>query len=129
MSSTQILPLNQEEVAALTPGDIIDYLESTHHQYIRDTGPLLIEYTQKMLRAHGNDCPEVKPLAALVQALVDDLTPHLYKEEQILFPAIRALSQGEQVNSCFGHIGNPINAMEHEHREAEQLLQANSTVN
>jgi regulator of cell morphogenesis and NO signaling len=123
MSTPPIQPLTQETLATLAPGAIIDYLEATHHHYIRETGPLLIEYTQKMLTAHGADFPEFEPLATLVQALVDDLTPHLYKEEQILFPAIRALSQGEQVNGCFGHIANPINAMEHEHREAQQLLQ------
>lgn len=45
------------------------------------------------------------------------------KEEKILFPAIRALSQGEHVEGCFGHIGNPINAMQHEHEEAGAILQ------
>jgi regulator of cell morphogenesis and NO signaling len=123
MSTSAVTALSHDELVALSPAALIDYLEATHHKYIRETAPLLIEYTQKMVRAHGEDCAEVKPLAALVQALVDDLTPHLYKEEQILFPAIKALSQGEHVNGCFGHIGNPINAMEHEHREADDLLQ------
>ncbi|MGL5048891.1 MAG: iron-sulfur cluster repair di-iron protein [Shewanella sp.] len=103
--------------------ELIVYIEATHHQYIRDKAPLLIEYSQKMVRAHGEHYAEITPFAGWIRALVEDLMPHLMKEEQILFPAIRALSRGEHVNSCFGHIGNPINAMQHEHEEAGQIMQ------
>lgn len=102
--------------------ELINYIESTHHDYVREKGPLLIEYSQKMVRAHGEHYEEIKPFAGWVRALVEDLMPHLMKEEQILFPAIRAMAEGEQVNGCFGHIGNPINAMEHEHDDANQIV-------
>lgn len=45
-----------------------------------------------MVRAHGNNRDEIIPFAHRGRALVDDLMPHLMKEEKILFPAIRALS-------------------------------------
>ncbi|QSX40538.1 iron-sulfur cluster repair di-iron protein [Shewanella cyperi] len=103
-------------------GELIDYIEANHHAYVREKAPLLLEYTAKMVRAHGEHFAEIKPLAAWVQALMDDLVPHLMKEEQVLFPAIRAMAAGEAVEGCFGHIGNPIRAMQHEHDDAGQIL-------
>ncbi|GAB1070464.1 MAG: iron-sulfur cluster repair di-iron protein [Shewanella algae] len=111
-----------DTLAKLPLGELIDHIEATHHKYIRDTAPLLLEYAQKMVRAHGEHYEEIQPLAGWIRALMDDLLPHLQKEEQILFPAIRALSQGQEFNACFGHIGNPIRAMEYEHDEAGQIL-------
>jgi len=104
-------------------GKLIDYIEANHHAYVREKAPLLLEYSQKMVRAHGERHAEIKPFAGWVRALVDDLTPHLMKEERILFPAIRAMAAGETVEGCFGHIGNPINAMQHEHDDAGHMLE------
>lgn len=102
--------------------DLIDHIEATHHQYIRDTAPLLAEYTEKMVRAHGEDHAEIKPLAHAVNELIAELMPHLMKEERILFPAIKSISLGEPTQGCFGHISNPINMMLHEHDNADEML-------
>lgn len=120
---TSLVGAKKDELNQLSLPELIDYIETTHHQYIREKAPLLVEYSEKMVRAHGEHYPEIKPFAGWLRALIDDLVPHLMKEEQILFPAIRASSRGESVEGCFGHIGNPINAMEHEHRDAGQILQ------
>lgn len=111
------------ELNQLPLTQLIEYIETTHHQYVREKAPLLIEYSEKMVRAHGEHYAEIIPFAGWVRALIEELIPHLMKEEKVLFPAIRALSQGEQVEGCFGHIKNPINAMQHEHEEAGQILQ------
>ncbi|MDD8061045.1 hemerythrin domain-containing protein [Shewanella metallivivens] len=103
--------------------DLIDHIEATHHQYIRDTAPLLVEYTEKMVHAHGDDHSEIKPLAHAVNQLIAELMPHLMKEERILFPAIRSLCLGQPSTCCFGHVGNPIKMMQHEHDNAEHILQ------
>lgn len=113
----------EDELNQFPLGQLIDYIETTHHQYVRAKAPLLIEYSEKMVRAHGEHYAEIIPFAGWVRALIEELMPHLIKEEKILFPAIRALSQGQRSEGCFGHIGNPINAMQHEHEEAGQILQ------
>lgn len=123
LNSASLTKGKEDESNYLPLAELIDFIESTHHQYIRAKGPLLIEYSEKMVRAHGKEHDEIIPFAGLVRALIEDLMPHLMKEEKILFPAIRALSQGEQVNGCFGHISNPINAMQHEHEEAGAILE------
>ncbi|GIU43782.1 iron-sulfur cluster repair di-iron protein [Shewanella sairae] len=103
--------------------DLLNYIEATHHTFVRDKAPLLVEYSQKMVRAHGEKHAEIKPLAGWIRALVEDLMPHLMKEEQILFPAILGLHNQVEMQNCFGHIGNPINAMLHEHDDALQIFE------
>ncbi|MDX1280184.1 iron-sulfur cluster repair di-iron protein [Shewanella colwelliana] len=103
--------------------DLLNYIESTHHTFVREKAPLLVEYSQKMVRAHGENHAEIKPLAGWIHALVEDLMPHLMKEEQILFPAILGLHNQVEMQNCFGHIGNPINAMQYEHDDALQIFE------
>lgn len=103
--------------------DLLNYIESTHHTFVREKAPLLIEYSEKMVRAHGDNHAEIKPLAGWIRALVEDLMPHLMKEERILFPAILGLHNQVEMQNCFGHIGNPINAMQYEHDDALQIFE------
>jgi regulator of cell morphogenesis and NO signaling len=63
----------------------------------------------------------------LCQALYDELSSHLLKEESVLFPyivAAEAHRQGasERPAACFGSVENPIRQMEHEHEAAGQAL-------
>ncbi|MGS0682767.1 iron-sulfur cluster repair di-iron protein [Shewanella sp. 125m-7] len=113
----------QQGLDQLALPDLLNYIEATHHSYVREKAPLLIEYSQKMVRAHGEKHSEIKPLAGWIRALADDLMPHLMKEEQILFPAILALHNQVDMQNCFGHIANPINAMQYEHDDALQILE------
>ncbi len=120
---TQGMGHSEDDLNRLSQADLIDLIVSTHHQYIRDKAPLLLEYSQKMVRAHGEKHNEIKPFAGWVNALVTDLLQHIEKEEQILFPAIKSLEKGEEINACFGDIRNPIRVMEFEHQEAGTILE------
>ena len=113
----------EQGLEQLSLPDLLNYIEATHHTYVREKAPLLVEYSQKMVRAHGENHDEIKPLAGWIRALADDLMPHLMKEEQILFPAILGLHNQVEMQNCFGHIGNPINAMQYEHDDALQILE------
>ncbi|MGL5044066.1 MAG: iron-sulfur cluster repair di-iron protein [Plesiomonas sp.] len=108
--------------AELSTPELIEHLVNTHHAYVRRTAPLLLEYSQKMVRAHGEKYAEILPFAGFIRALMDDLLPHLMKEEQILFPAMVNLVSGVQEQTCFGHISNPIRVMEHEHQDAGEIM-------
>ena len=121
--NTQKVGHSDDYLLQLALPDLIDNIVTTHHQYIRDTAPLLLEYSQKMVRAHGEKYAEVKPLAGWITALMEELLMHIEKEEKILFPAIKALSIGESFNACFGDIRNPIRVMELEHQDAGTILE------
>ncbi|WP_086982831.1 hemerythrin domain-containing protein [Vibrio aphrogenes] len=122
--ATNLTPAQLTELTQLPADKLADLMESTHHEYIREFGPQLIEMADKLLRVHGEDSALIRQFTPLIHALVEDLTPHLFKEEQILFPAIRNLAQGTSEPTCFGHIGNPIRVMTHEHHEAERIMLA-----
>ncbi|WP_258405253.1 iron-sulfur cluster repair di-iron protein [Shewanella mesophila] len=113
----------QQGLDQLPIPDLLNYIEATHHSFVREKAPLLIEYSQKMVRAHGESHDEINPLAGWIRVLVEDLMPHLMKEEQILFPAILGLYNQVEMQNCFGHIGNPIDAMLYEHDDALQILE------
>ncbi|MCL1141096.1 hemerythrin domain-containing protein [Shewanella gaetbuli] len=111
------------QLSTLSLIELIEHIEATHHIYVRDNAPILQEYIAQLVTSYGEQQPQLTALANWINALIGELMPHLMKEERVLFPAIRALSTGEEFNACFGHIQNPINAMDHEHRNTEQALE------
>lgn len=97
---------------------LIDYIINTHHVYVTTAIPILLEYTRKVSKVHGDKNPEMILVADKFLEVAEELTSHMIKEERILFPFIKslALNSDEKVLSCsFGTVKNPITAMENEH--------------
>lgn len=105
----------------LGPVPLVDHLLATHHAYLHEELPLIDALAAKVRDVHGGRHPELAEVARLVTALRHDLEPHLAKEEQVLFPAIRRLAEGP-VELPFGSIANPIRVMAVEHEGAGELL-------
>jgi regulator of cell morphogenesis and NO signaling len=106
--------------ASLT--DLIQHIVATHHDYLREELPRLDLLMGKVLRAHGERHAELARVAEICEALAADLMPHLMKEEQILFPFIRQMEQGQTGSACFGSVQSPIRVMEMEHEAVGALL-------
>lgn len=99
---------------------LVDYIVNTHHQYVKNSIPILSEYTAKVAKVHGSAHPEVIVIAAKFSEVAEELSGHMCKEEQILFPYIKQLvfanaNKQKLPNTNFGSVKNPINMMEHEH--------------
>ncbi|MBK6611265.1 MAG: iron-sulfur cluster repair di-iron protein [Sphingobacteriales bacterium] len=99
---------------------LADYIINTHHAYIRKNLPDIRAYANKVFRVHGQRHPELAKVYQLVEAVNAELTTHLHKEEQILFPYIKQLVAAKNKvqnfeQSPFGTVQNPINMMEMEH--------------
>lgn len=105
-----------------TLAELTAHLESTHHAYLRTELPRLEALLEKVLRAHGENHPELDEVFDLFQSLSMDLMPHLMKEEQILFPFIRQLESGQSTTACFASVQSPIRVMESEHETVGALL-------
>ena len=94
-----------------------------HHAFLREQLPFLTQLIDKVVDAHGQHHPELRDVRLVFAALRAELEPHMMKEEQILFPAVRTLEQAShQVTFPFGSVQNPIRMMEHEHDNAGQGL-------
>ena len=101
---------------ALTPAELVDHLEATHHRYFKQELPRLSELAAKVSRVHGEKHPERVQAAAVLAEIRADLEPHLQKEKQVLFPMIRSLDTASSRPSFHcGSIANPISVMEQEH--------------
>lgn len=121
------LPRTSEPVAdwsGLSPAALVDHLEASHHQFLKRELPRLSELAAKVSRVHGTNHPELVDAAQLLDQIRADLEPHLRKEEEVLFPMIRALSSAtsRQMPHCAA-IATPISLMEQEHAAVGVLLE------
>jgi len=102
---------------------LCDHIEVTHHAYLKSELPRLTEIVAKVVRVHGDAHPEIKGVQHSLAELRAELEPHMFKEEQILFPAIRWLEKASSLPAFpFGTIANPIRMMEMEHDGAGDAL-------
>jgi len=95
---------------------LIDHILGTYHEPLRLELPRLQKMANRVLAVHGDKMPEVLgELNTVFSALRTELESHMMKEEQILFPMIKA-GHGNQA-------GGPVAVMEHEHASAGAALQ------
>lgn len=107
--------------------ELIDYIINVHHRYVREASPVIYAHTQKVGAVHGNNHPEVVAIASHIETVLADFENHMMKEEQILFPYIKALVQvkrgvGTLTPPPFGSAQNVIRMMEAEHQAAGNEL-------
>ena len=100
----------------------------THHGYMKAALPRLGSLVPKVLKAHAEHHGNVlRQVQTLFDALNAELSSHLMKEEQVLFPYIVALELHFRDGTAkppapFGSARNPIRQMEREHESAGQAL-------
>ncbi len=110
-------------VATLSLTELANHIEQTHHVYLRSELPRLERMTVKVAAVHGDKEPRLHQIKDIVLALSQELTVHLMKEEQILFPMIRQLEFCDTLPMFHcGSLANPVRQMEFEHDEAGVAL-------
>jgi len=110
------------------PGFLADYIVQSHHKYVIKAMPLIFEYTQRVAKVHGTEHPETVKAASIFVEIMNELNRHMLKEENILFPYIKQLSEQSKsgktgMQSPFGTVENPIHMMEHEHDTVGEMMQ------
>lgn len=105
----------------MAPAELADHIEAVHHHWLHAELPELQRLATKVLSVHGERHPELARVRSLVDDLAADLIPHMTKEEMVLFPAIRALTEGRR-GFPFGSVANPIAVMTAEHETAGGVL-------
>lgn len=109
--------------------ELITYIVSVHHKFVREAIPVLLMHTQKVATVHGERHPEVVEIARHFNAVAQDMKAHMMKEEQVLFPYILELVKAKRngtavAGSPFGGVQNPIRMMEMEHQAAGDEMAA-----
>jgi regulator of cell morphogenesis and NO signaling len=106
---------------------LIDYIVNTHHKYVEESIPLLLQYAAKVANVHGHHYKEVIEINELVIAVAKELAVHMKKEELILFPFIKQLVIADKQElkleaPDFGTANNLIESMESEHENAGDIF-------
>jgi regulator of cell morphogenesis and NO signaling len=106
---------------------LVSHIVGKHHAYCREEGLRLQPLVAKVVSKHGEHHPEVAQVQNLFTALRNELSMHMMKEEQMLFPYIIALEESAARKSApprapFGTVHNPVRMMVEEHDDAGNLL-------
>lgn len=113
--------------------ELITHIVDTHHVFTRSELDRLDALTEKVIGAHATNHPELLKVGELFRQLSADLKPHMFKEEQVLFPYMKALELAASENQPrpfppFGTVENPIRMMMKEHDIAGDILRELRTV-
>lgn len=121
--ATRSAPSSEADYGTMTMTELADHIVTTHHVYLRNELPRLERMVHKVAAAHEHNHPQTRELANVFNGLKMELDQHMMKEEQILFPAIRALEgAGQAMEFSCGSVAQPIRMMEQEHENAGNAL-------
>ncbi|MBC2594975.1 iron-sulfur cluster repair di-iron protein [Ruficoccus amylovorans] len=103
--------------------ELAEHIVATHHAYLREEMPRLDFMTRKVAAVHGDTEPRLRQIREVYVAFQEELTAHMMKEEQILFPMIREIETATAAPQFHcGSLANPIAQMESEHDSAGDAL-------
>lgn len=99
---------------------LADYILQTHHSYIKENREIIEELTAAALESSA--LPEMEELAERLSYFLSALSDHLQKEEELLFPQIRKLTESRKRNrSISGTVYRPLEPillqLEKEHQQ------------
>lgn len=100
---------------------------SSYHNLTREELKTIEPLAAKVLSVHGERRPELVVVASLVRDVMDDMLPHMLKEEQILFPYVQQMEEAAAGHRApptpfFGTVKNPVRMMMLEHDRVGDLL-------
>jgi regulator of cell morphogenesis and NO signaling len=108
--------------------DLAQHIVDRHHSFTRAELARLTSLISKVISAHGANHPELARLQLTFEAVVQELTMHMMKEERMLFPYIAEIEEAARIHRhptapMFGTVQNPVAAMMMEHEASGQALQ------
>lgn len=113
--------------AGATVSALIDHIVGVYHAQVRRESARLQGFFAKVAAKHGERLPQLVRMEELFVALSQELSTHLLKEEQVLFPYVARLDQALRDHQAagpafFGSVTGPISHMLAEHDDAGELL-------
>jgi regulator of cell morphogenesis and NO signaling len=115
-------PESAVDAAAMSLTALADHIERTHHVYVKEELPVLLEQAGRVAAKHGWRDPRLLEIAVIVRVLTEEMFQHMAKEEQVLFPLVRALDHGRRPPTPGDSIACAILELETEHDGAGQAV-------
>ena len=114
------------DVAGASIDELCRHIVSEHHEPLRATLPRISELLTKVVRAHGDEDPDVHRVEDLFSRTRNELEEHMAVEEESLFPACRAagtdgpdgelLARLEDTHSSTGEALRQLRELSHDYR-------------
>lgn len=131
-SSQPALPGDKQWINAPL-ADLTRHIRDRHHRYVRESIPRVLALLTKVCARHGAKHPEILEVEKQFAEVAAEMTSHMQKEEQVLFPYIDALEQSKNQNTplerpFFQTVRNPVHTMMKEHDSAGELVRGIHTL-
>lgn len=109
--------------------ELCDHIVEQHHAYAKRELPRLTALAAKVKLRHGPAHQELHEIRELIDALSSEMTIHMLKEEQTLFPRLKLIEESARAGiapppAFFGALINPIRHMMSEHDDTAELLKS-----
>jgi regulator of cell morphogenesis and NO signaling len=103
------------------------HIVARYHEVARREIPRIEALAHKVKTPHGKAHPELRDIEELFLSLAQELSTHMMKEEQVLFPYIGRIEAAEHEGRAlpvmpFGSVARPIAVMTADHDDAGALL-------
>jgi regulator of cell morphogenesis and NO signaling len=111
----------------MTAEQLIGHIMIHHHFYVKQALPRIRQHIEKVAYKHGDKFPYMIKVYENFIAIYEELSIHMDKEEQILFPRIkqieRQIEQQTGAHYTKAYVTAPIHIMEQEHEHAGSLME------
>ncbi len=126
LSAVQPDALSEEKNWANRPlRELTSHIVTRHHSYVREESPRIERLLDKVVSRHGTGHPELLEIRETFHAMSSELSAHMIKEEQVLFPFLEKMeTEGAVPPACFDSVGFPITRMMADHEDAGALTAA-----
>lgn len=104
----------EKNLTNLTLGELVEHVVNQHHCFLRETLPVVSRQLDRVVTVHGGRHPELAKAQVVFQDFARDMTQHMEKEEQVLFPLINSLGTAQE-HPMTSNLEQIIAAMEAEH--------------
>lgn len=111
---------------AMSADELIEHIMRYHHSYVRQSVPQLTGFLSKLFYKHADNFEWIEEGYKTFLLLQEELLQHMDKEEQVLFPLIRTMTNNvatKTKSNCMINIMGPLTVMEAEHQEAGSLVE------
>lgn len=99
---------------------LCNYIVERHHSYVNEKTPFIQQKLEKLCSVHGANHPELFEVKSLFDSAAMNLSSHMKKEEEILFPYIKEIVRAERGKIAdiknMGNTLDTINDMREEHQ-------------
>ena len=107
--------------------ELVRHIVGQHHSCVRSETPRLMIMFEKVVSRHGQAHSELASLRDLFKALTEELSVHMHKEENVLFPYFEQMESAVARGAApppvvFGSVEMPISRMLADHDDAGELL-------